>query len=90
MTNSSTNVYFGLLLTTTHWHINQRYFFSLQFEFDEATGVFENGSLLFKKSFVTYTVGKASKRFRLSGNFDIADIDGMGVEISKQVRSRVF
>jgi hypothetical protein len=30
------------------------------------------------------------KRFRLSGNFDIADIDGMGVEISKQVRSRVF
>jgi hypothetical protein len=62
----------------------------LQFEFDQATGVFENGSFLFKKSFVTYTVGKASKRFRLSGNFDIADIDGMGVEISKQVRSRVF
>jgi hypothetical protein len=62
----------------------------LQFEINEATGVFENGSLLFKKSFVAYTVGKAYKRFRLSGNFDIADIDGMGVEISKQVRSRVF
>ena len=57
----------------------------MQFEFDQATGVFENGSFLFKKSFVTYTVGKASKRFRLSGNFDIADIDGMTVEISSKL-----
>ena len=29
LTNSNKNVYFGLLLTTTYWHINQRHLFLL-------------------------------------------------------------
>ncbi|VDH98836.1 Hypothetical predicted protein [Mytilus galloprovincialis] len=58
-------------------------------EYETSSIIIVNGKLAFKKSFVTYQTNKINRRFQLSGLFEISNIDGMAVIISKDILKKM-
>ncbi|XP_052069419.1 uncharacterized protein LOC127708553 [Mytilus californianus] len=54
-------------------------------EYETSSIVIVHGKLAFKKSFITYQTNKIKKRFQFSGLFEISNIDGMAIKISKDI-----
>ncbi|XP_076076101.1 uncharacterized protein LOC143046950 [Mytilus galloprovincialis] len=58
-------------------------------EYETSSIIIVNGKLAFKKSFVTYQTNKIKRRSQLSGLFEISNIDGMAIKISKEILMKI-